>query len=86
MRHVTHLLARVNREANQDQNYRWAPVNELVLLQVLAALGDVSGHVEKIHHGQTGRMLLFTWRQSLILAAACVLWEEGLEKQRQRSN
>lgn len=52
-------------------------MNELVLLQVLAALGDVSGHVEKVHHGQTGRMLLFTWRQSLILAAACVLWEEG---------
>lgn len=45
-------------------------MNELVLLQVLAALGDVSGHVEKIHHGQAGWMLLFAWRQSLILATA----------------
>lgn len=45
-------------------------MNELVLLQVLAALGDVPGHVEKIHHGQTGWMLLFTWRQGLILATA----------------
>lgn len=61
---------------DDDQNNRWAPVNELVLLQVLAALGDVPGHVEKIHHGQTGRMLLFTWRQSLILATASACEEE----------
>lgn len=31
---------------------------ELVLLQILAALSDVSGHVEKVHHGQAGWVLL----------------------------
>ena len=31
---------------------------ELVLLQVLAAPGDVSGHVEEVHHGQAGRVVL----------------------------
>lgn len=44
-------------------------MNELVLLQVLAALSNVSRHVEEVHHGQAGRVLLFTWRQKLILAA-----------------
>lgn len=34
------------------------PVDELVLLQVLAASGDVPGHIEEIHHGQTGRVVL----------------------------
>lgn len=36
---------------------------KLVLLQILAALGDVSGHVEKVHHGQAGRVLLITQRR-----------------------
>lgn len=34
------------------------PVYELVLLQILAPLGNVSGHVEQIHHGQTGWVVL----------------------------
>lgn len=36
------------------------PVYKLVLLQVLAAPGDVSGHVEEVHHGQAGRLVLIT--------------------------
>lgn len=64
-------------------DYRWSPVNKLVLLQVLAAFGNVSGHVEKIHHVQTGRMLLFAWRPGLILATAR-LWEE--KRKRRQSN
>lgn len=38
------------------------PVYELVLLQILAALSDVSGHVEEVHHGQAGRVLLIRQR------------------------
>lgn len=34
------------------------PVYELVFLQILAALSDVSGYIEKIHHGQAGWVLL----------------------------
>lgn len=34
------------------------PVYKLVLLEILAALSDVSGHVEKVYHGQTGRLVL----------------------------
>lgn len=37
-----------------------SPVYKLVLLQILATLCDVSSYVEKVHHGQTGRMLLIT--------------------------
>lgn len=37
-----------------------SPVYELVLLQVLAALSDVSSYVEEVHHGQTGWVLLIT--------------------------
>ena len=31
---------------------------KLVLLKILAALSNVSGHVEKVNHGQAGRLLL----------------------------
>lgn len=34
------------------------PVYKLVLLQILAALSDISGHVEKVHHGQARWVLL----------------------------
>lgn len=34
------------------------PVYELVLLQILAALSNVSGHVQKVHHGQARWVLL----------------------------
>lgn len=37
---------------------QYVPVYELVLLQVLATFSDVSGHVEEVHHGQAGRLLL----------------------------
>lgn len=37
-----------------------SPVYKLVLLQVLAALSDVSSYVEEVHHGQTGWVLLIT--------------------------
>lgn len=40
------------------------PVYELVLLKILAALGNVSGHVEKVHHGQAGWLLLITQRDT----------------------
>lgn len=62
-------LAAVASVLRQTSNTGEVPVNELVLLQVLAALSNVSRHVEEVHHGQTGRVLLFTWRQNLILAA-----------------
>jgi len=39
-------------------------VYKLVLLQILAALCDVSGHIQKIHHGQAGRMLLIRQRNT----------------------
>lgn len=34
------------------------PVYKLVLLQVLAAFSYVSGHTEKVHHGEAGGVLL----------------------------
>ncbi len=39
------------------------PVYKLVLLQILTAFSDVSGHVEKVHHGQAGWMLLIKQRR-----------------------
>lgn len=39
------------------------PVYKLVLLQILATLSDVSGHVEKVHHGQAGWVFLITQRR-----------------------
>lgn len=48
------------------------PVYKLVLLQVLAALSDVSSHIEKVHHAQTGRVLLIIQRQNMMFVAACV--------------
>lgn len=42
-----------------------SPVYKLVLLQILATLCDVSSYVEKVHHGQTGRMLLITEAENL---------------------
>lgn len=47
------------------------PVYKLVLLQILAALGDVSGHVEKIHHVQAGRVLLITQRRDKMYYLWC---------------
>lgn len=34
------------------------PVYKLVFLQILAALSNVSGYVEEVHHGQAGWVLL----------------------------
>lgn len=34
------------------------PVYKLVLLKILAALSDVSGHIEEVHHGQAGWLIL----------------------------
>lgn len=51
-----------------------SPVDELVLLQVLAAFGDVSSYVEKVHHGQAGRMLLTTQAESLNAGGGGALW------------
>lgn len=51
-----------------------SPVDELVLLQVLAALGDVSSYVEKVHHGQAGRMLLITQAESLNAGGGGTVW------------
>jgi len=45
------------------------PVYELVLLQVLAAPGDVSGHREEVHHGQTERLLLHIHRGGVRVSA-----------------
>lgn len=39
------------------------PVYKLVLLQILAALSNISGHVEKVYHGQAGWLLLIEKRQ-----------------------
>ena len=36
------------------------PVDEVVLLQVATAVGDVSGHVEQLQHGQGGGLALHT--------------------------
>lgn len=49
-------------------------MDELVLLQVLAALGDVSSYVEKVHHGQAGRMLLITQAESLNAGGRGTVW------------
>lgn len=56
------------------------PVYKLVLLQILAALGNVSRHIEKVHHGQAGRVLLIkqTREHTEILK---IISEAGLEKQ-----
>lgn len=39
------------------------PVYKLVLLKILAALSDVSGHVEEVHHGQAGWLILIKQRR-----------------------
>lgn len=39
------------------------PVYKLVLLQILAALSDVSRHIEKVHHGQAGWLILIKQRR-----------------------
>lgn len=39
------------------------PVYKLVLLKILAALSDVSGHIEEVHHGQAGWLILIKQRR-----------------------
>lgn len=39
------------------------PVYKLVLLKILAALSDVSGHIEEVHHGQAGWLILIKQRK-----------------------
>lgn len=36
-----------------------SPVDEVVFLQVLAAAGDVPGHVQEVQHGQGGGLVLW---------------------------
>lgn len=48
---------------------------KLVLLQVLATLCDVSSYAEKVHHGQTGRMLLITEAENPTLVMTSELRE-----------
>ena len=43
-----------------DQAEELKPVYEVVLLQVAAAEGDVSGHVEKLQHGERRGLTLET--------------------------
>jgi len=35
-------------------------VDEVVLCQVVAAIGDVSGHVQQLQHGESGALALHT--------------------------
>lgn len=46
-----------------------APVDEVVLLQVLTPTGNVTGHVEQVQHGKGGGLILpkdkgHTWVKS----------------------
>lgn len=36
-----------------------SPVDEVIFLQVLAAAGNVPGHVQKVQHGQGGGLVLW---------------------------
>lgn len=41
------------------------PVYKLVLLQILAALSNVSGHIKKVYHGQAGWLILIRKEQTI---------------------
>lgn len=55
--HITQLVISFPFSVAAVSN-RLLPVYKLVLLQVLAALCDVSSHIEEVHHGQAGRVVL----------------------------
>lgn len=52
---------------------------KLVLLQILAALCDVPSYVEKVHHGQTGRVLLITEKPTLVTMSEARLSSANLD-------
>lgn len=49
-----------------------SPVNEVVLLQVLAALGDIASHVEQVQHTQRRRLILQRQRE---LRVQCFMFD-----------